>query len=159
MNIALAEPIEKGLDMAKSTAFKAASFGAIGATAQFLTEPKDKLKESAIGFGVGAGIYLAGKGLFKLMRTLPDEFETKSIKSIENALDAAHVYNAKLTSTAIPLVNRIKEFLPDDTSRSKVFHYIQGTKVNKNLKFDLNGKQITIKDQLTKEKDKQQFFI
>ena len=93
MNIALAEPIEKGLDMAKATAFKAASFGAIGATAQFLTEPKDKLKESAIGFGVGAGIYLAGKGLFKLMRTLPDEFETKSIKSIENALDAAQLYH------------------------------------------------------------------
>ena len=158
MNIALAEPIEKGLDMAKATAFKAASFGAIGATAQFLTEPKDKLKESAIGFGVGAGIYLAGKGLFRLMRTLPDEFETKSIKSIENALDAAHVYNNKLTSTAIPLVNRIKEFLPDETSRSKVFHYIQGTKVNKNLKFDLNGKQITIKD-LTKRERQSAFYI
>ena len=59
------------------------------------------------------------------MRTLPEEFETKSIKSIENALDAAHVYNSKLTSTAIPVVNRIKEFIPDDTSRSKVFHYIR----------------------------------
>ena len=122
MNAALHEPIEKGLDMAKATAFKAASFGAIGATAQFLTEPKDKLQESAIGFGAGVGIYLAGKGLYKLMRTLPSEFESKGINTIENALDAAHVYNNKLTSSAIPVVNRIKEFLPDQTSRSKVFH-------------------------------------
>jgi hypothetical protein len=33
---AMHEPIEKGLDMAKATALKAASFGAIGATAQLL---------------------------------------------------------------------------------------------------------------------------
>ena len=158
MDIALTEPIEKGLDMAKATALKAASFGAIGATAQFLTEPKDKLEESAIGFGVGAGIYLGAKGLFRLMRTLPAEFETQSIKTIENALDAAHVYNNKLTSTAIPVVNRIKEFLPDETSRSKVFHYIQGTKINKNLKFDLNGKELTVKD-LTKRERQAAFYI
>jgi len=158
MNAALHEPIEKGLDMAKATAFKAASFGAIGATAQFLTEPKDKLQESAIGFGAGVGIYLAGKGLYKLMRTLPSEFESKGINTIENALDAAHVYNNKLTSSAIPVVNRIKEFLPDQTSRSKVFHYIQGTKVNKNLDFDLNGKQLTLKD-LTKREAQGAFYI
>jgi hypothetical protein len=42
---AMREPIENGLDMAKATAFKAASVGAIGATAQFLTEPKIKLKK------------------------------------------------------------------------------------------------------------------
>ena len=33
------EPVENALQMAKSTAFKAAGFGAIGAL-QFLTEPK-----------------------------------------------------------------------------------------------------------------------
>ena len=158
MDIALAEPIEKGLDMAKSTALKAASFGAIGATAQFLTEPKDKLKESAIGFGAGVGIYLAGKGLYKLLRTMPSQFETQGIKTIENALDAAHVYNNKLTSASIPLVNRIKEFLPDHTSRSKVFHYIQGTQVDKNLKFDLNGKVLTKAD-LTKREAQAAFYI
>ena len=158
MDIALSEPIEKGLSMAKATALKAASFGAIGATAQFLTEPKDKLQESAIGFGVGAGIYLGAKGLFRLMRTLPAEFETQSIKTIENALDAAHVYNNKLTSSAIPVVNRIQEFLPDDHQRRKVFHFIQGTKVNKNLDFDLNGKVLTKAD-LSKKERQAAFYI
>jgi hypothetical protein len=158
IDIALKRPIENALDMAKATAFKAASFGAIGATAQFLTEPKDKLKESAIGFGAGVGIYLAGKGLYKLMRTMPSQIETKSINTMENALDAMHVYHHKLESASIPLVNRIKEFLPDQTSRSKVFHYIQGTKVDKNLNFDLNGKQLTLKD-LNKREAQGAFYV
>ena len=89
---------------------------------------------------------------------MPSQFETQSIKTIENALDAAHVYNNKLTSASIPLVNRIKEFLPDETSRSKVFHYIQGTQVNKNLKFDLNGKVLTKAD-LTKRERQAAFYI
>jgi hypothetical protein len=149
---AMHEPIEKGLDMAKTTALKAASFGAIGATAQFLTEPKDKLYESAIGFGAGAGIYLAAKGLHRLLRTIPQEFETQSIKTVENAIDAAHLLENKLTSNLIPIVNRIKEFLPDETSRSKVFHYIQGTTVDKQLRFTAAGNVLKASDLSKRER-------
>ena len=150
---AMHEPIEKGLDMAKATALKAASFGAIGATAQFLTEPKDKLYESAVGFGAGVGLYLTAKTLYKLMARVPQEFEVKSIKSVENAIDAAHLLENKLTSHVIPVVNYIKDLIPDETSRSKIFHYIQGTKVNKNLAFDLNGKTLNATDLSKRELD------
>ena len=135
--------------MAKSTAFKAAGFGAIGATAQFLTEPKDKLEESAIGFGVGAGIYLGAKGLFALFRKPPDPMIGKAERTLENALDTAHTYNSKLASAVVPMVTRLRNFLPEPNQRLKVFHYIQGTKVNKKLEFDLNGSVIT-KAQLTR---------
>ena len=143
------EPIEKGLDMAKSTALKAAGFGAIGATAQFLTEPKDKLEESAIGFGAGASIYLASKGLFALLRRKEAPEITKTVTTLENGLDTAHSYNAKLSSAVVPMITRIKDFLPDDKQRIKLFHYIQGTKVNKRLEPDLNGSPI-LRSQLSR---------
>ena len=143
------EPVENALQMAKSTAFKAAGFGAIGATAQFLTEPKDKLEESAIGFGVGAGIYLGAKGLFALFRKPPDPMIGKAERTLENALDTAHTYNSKLASAVVPMVTRLRNFLPEPNQRLKVFHHIQGTKVNKKLEFDLNGSVIT-KAQLTR---------
>ena len=79
LTLANNQPIENGLAMSKAAVFKnAASFGAIGGTAMFLTEPKDKLYETAKGFGYGAGIYLAGRQLFKMMREMPSEFDKKS---------------------------------------------------------------------------------
>jgi hypothetical protein len=147
------EAVENGLSMAKTTAFKAAGFGAIGATAQFLTEPKDKLKESAIGFGTGAGIYLAAKGLFRLLKKppTPEELQIdKSVTTLENALDTMHTYNMKLRGSIVPVVTRLKNLLPDDNHRRKVFHYIQGTRVNNKLEPDLiYGKPIK-KSELSK---------
>ena len=151
LTIANNQPIENALAMSKAAVFKnAASFGAIGGTAMFLTEPKDKLYETAKGFGYGAGIYLAGRQLFKMMREMPSEFNKKSIQHIEGALDAGHNYNAKLTSGVMPIINRIQEMLPDPTSRRKVFHYIQGSRVNKKLEFDLSSEPLTKKN-LTKQ--------
>ena len=40
--------------------------------------------------------------------------------------------------------------LPDPTSRRKVFHYIQGSRVNKKLEFDLSSEPLTKKN-LTKQ--------
>ena len=78
--------------------------------------------------GIGAAFdgaaVLLGKGSKRALAKVKARNKSIEDQTIENALDAAHVYNNKLTSTAIPVVNRIKEFLPDETSRSKVFHYI-----------------------------------
>jgi hypothetical protein len=149
---AMREPIENGLDMAKATAFKAASVGAIGATAQFLTEPKDKIEQAAYGFGAGVGIYLAGKGLFKLFQNPEAAFVTKSINTVENALDAHNILQNKLNSNIVPIVTKIKEFIPDDTSRVKIFHYIQGTKLaNGRLVYNKYGKALTKADMTKNE--------
>jgi hypothetical protein len=152
VSAAMREPAEKGLDMAKATAFKAASFGAIGATAQFLTEPKDKLEEAAFGFGAGVGIYFAGKGLYKLLSNPQSAYITKSIDTAEAALDAHNVLQHKLNSNIVPIVKKIKDFIPDETSRIKIFHYIQGTKLaNGRLTHNVFGKPLTKADMTKNE--------
>ena len=159
ISTAMREPAEKGLDMAKATAFKAASVGAIGATAQFLTAKKDKLEETAYGFGAGVGIYLAGKGLYKLLQNPEKAFVTKSINTVENALDAHAYLSSRLNSNVIPIVNRIKTYLPDEAQRKRVFHYIQGTKLASNrLEPNSSGTPLT-KSELTSREQRSAFYI
>jgi len=159
ISTAMREPAEKGLDMAKATAFKAASVGAIGATAQFLTAEKDKLQETAYGFGAGIGIYLAGKGLYKLLQNPEAAFVTKSINTVENALDAHAFLSSRLNSNVIPIVNRIKTYLPDEAQRKRVFHYIQGTKLASNrLEPNSFGTPLT-KSELTSREQRSAFYI
>jgi len=159
ISTAMREPAEKGLDMAKATAFKAASVGAIGATAQFLTAEKDKLQETAYGFGAGIGIYLAGKGLYKLLQNPEKAFVTKSINTVENALDAHAFLSSRLNSNVIPIVNRIKTYLPDEAQRKRVFHYIQGTKLASNrLEPNSFGTPLT-KSELTSREQRSAFYI
>jgi hypothetical protein len=140
-------------NMSKSTAFKttaltAASFGAIGATAQFLTEPDEKLKESLIGFGAGAGLYLGVRSLTKLFSRPVDPVLTKTIKTVEDGLIAHETYMYKMQSSVSQMYDDLVNLVPDPTERRQIFHYVQGTKVDANGNYSLAGRVI-VKNDLT----------
>jgi len=66
ISVGIRDVLENGRDSIKSSLVKAATFGTIGATAQFLTEEKDKVEESIKGFAAGAGFYAGYRVLGKL---------------------------------------------------------------------------------------------
>jgi len=142
--------INNAEDSIKSIAIKAASIGSIGATAQFLTEEKDKLKESAYGFAIGSGIYFAYKGLNRLIKNTTKLSDLEL--NFEAKLDSLQINNAKINGYAVDASNKLKNFLPDVRSRQKIFHFINGTKIDHNLNYNKNGFVLTINDLSYREK-------
>ena len=138
---AVAEPVENIRDMAKNTLLKAATFGGVFATAEFLTEPDEKLLAAAKGFGAGVGIYAAYKGLVSVFGKTNQSW-VNAEKRAESALDTGPYMTIRYNSDIQRLVNEMKDFNPDAFSRRRVGHHIMGTKVNENLIPDPSGKPI-----------------
>jgi len=142
------EVLENGRDSIKSSLVKAGTFGTIGATAQFLTEEKDKVYESIKGFAAGAVFYAGYKVLGKLFgqakRLSPIELD------FERVSDSIHMIQNKVNSKAVEVSSVLKDLLPDPSDRIKVFHNINKTTVDNNLNYNKFGKAILDKD-LTKE--------
>ena len=160
IDMAIRESIENGRDSIKSSLVKAGTFGAIGATAQFLTEEQDKVVESIKGFGTGVAVYGLIKGAGKLFgaakKLSPIELD------FERTTDAIKIQHHKLDSVATRVAINLKDLLPDPSDRIKVFHNINKTKVDKNLQFSKTGKIIPdselTKDQLEAKRILQKYF-
>jgi hypothetical protein len=149
--------------MSKSGAFKkfligAGSFGAIGATAQFLTEPKDKLEESLVGFGTGAALYTGLRGFGKLISKAPDPMVEKNIATIENALEAMQLYQHRVEVPLTQMYDDFVNLIPDQTRRRHIFHYIQGTKVDRNGFISEAGRVLTKADLTSAELEAVEFL-
>jgi len=148
IDTAVREVLENGRDSIKSSLVKASTFGAIGATAQFLTEEKDKVYESIKGFALGAGIYGLIKGTGKLFG------QTKKLSPMEldfeRVSDTILIQQNKVNSNAVKFTSSLKDLLPDASDRIKVFHNINKTKVNSNLEYSKTG-SIIPDSALTKE--------
>jgi len=142
------ELLDNANDSIKSSLVKAGTFGTIGATAQFLTEEDEKVKESIIGFGAGVAVYGILKGLKKALKL--DEKVSRLTLDYDNFTDASLIQSQKILSNVGELRTAQKNLLPDRTARRKVFHNIQGTKVNENFFPDPKGKIIQ-DSQLTKQ--------
>ena len=141
---------ENGRDMSMNAALKgAASFGAIGGVAQFLTADDEKLLATAKGVGVGAAIYGAGRFLMRRAAKTSKEFDEAALSS-EAATDAMKMSTVKLNSAATELSNVIKNSLPDGLdSRRRVFYHLSGAKGTWNWKqskftFDPKGKVLEL---------------
>ena len=160
IDTAIRESIENGRDSIKSSLVKAGTAGAIGATAQFLTEEDDKVIESLKGFGTGAAIYGLIKGAGKLFgaarKLSPVELD------FERTTDAIKIQHHKLDSVATRIAVDLKNLLPDPSDRIKVFHNINKTKVDNNLQYNKFGKIIPdselTKDQLEAKRILQKYF-
>lgn len=138
------EVLENGRDSIKSSLVKAGTFGAIGATAQFLTEEKDKIPETIKGFGAGVVAYGAIKGISKLFG------QAKKLSPIELGFermsDTILITSSKVNSKAVEVAAFIKDKLPDPSDRIKVFHNINKTKVDQNLQYSRIGNIIKDSD-------------
>jgi len=138
------ELIENGRDSIKSSVVKASTFGAVGATSQFLTEEDDKVIESVKGFAVGAAAYGLIKGANKLWS------KSKELSPLEldfeRMTDAILVQQNKVNSNAVNFTSKLKDLLPDPSQRIRVFHNINKTKVNNNLEYSRTGRIISDSD-------------
>jgi hypothetical protein len=141
IDTAIRDSLENGRDSIKSSLVKAGTFGAIGATAQFLTEEDDKVVESIKGFGTGVAAYALIKGANKLF------FSSRKLSPIEldfeRTADAIKMQYHKLDSMATRISIELKNLLPDASDRIKVFHNINKTKVDNNLQYNKSGRIIT----------------
>ena len=129
---------ETAYDAIKSSAIKASSLGVIGATAQFLTEEDEKLKESLIGFTAGVGVYAGYKGLAKAFgwaKKVP-----QATVDFEIMEQATNIMNTRVNSAAGDIIAMFKNTVPEPTSRRRIFHYIQGTTVDKKLNYNPKGR-------------------
>ena len=139
--MAMKPPVENSRDMAKNTLLKAATFGGVGATAEFLTEKDEKLIGAAEGFLAGSGLYLGYKGLSFLLRNTNKQWDIAE-KKVEAAMSTPDKMSIVYLTEAQKLSNAWKDMVPDITSRQRVFHYIAGTKVDENLKFSRTARPI-----------------
>ena len=160
ISVGIRDVLENGRDSIKSSLVKAATFGTIGATAQFLTEEKDKVEESIKGFAAGAGFYAGYRVLGKLFG------QARKLSSIEldfeRVSDSVYITQNKVNSKAVEVSSVLKDLLPDPSDRIKVFHNINKTKVNNNLEYNKYGKAIPdselTKDQLEAKRIIQKYF-
>ena len=137
-------PVENARDMAKNTLLRMATFGGIAATAEFLTEPDEKLLAASKGFGVGAGLYLGAKGLISLFGKTNKHWD--DALRAEAGLATPDKMTIRYNSEAQKLANQWKDFIPDVTSRRRVGNYIFGTKVDENLIPNPRSKPIAWED-------------
>jgi len=137
-------PVENARDMAKNTLLKMATFGGIAATAEFLTEPDEKLLAASKGFAVGAGLYLGAKGLISLFGKTNKHWD--DALRAEAGLATPDKMTIRYNSEAQKLANQWKDFVPDAFSRRRVGNYIFGTKVDENLIPNPRAKPIVWED-------------
>ena len=142
MTVVLRQLYENGRDMSVASWFKgAASIGAVLGTAQFLTADDEKLLATAKGVGLGAGIYVAGRALFKGFKNHDSDH---AALAVESALDASKIITVKTNSLVHKLSQSVKNALPDAIdSRRKVFYYLTGARGKWNSKtsqFEYNSK-------------------
>jgi len=149
IHLAMKPPVENARDMAKNTLLKMATFGGIGATAEFLTEPDDKLLASGKGFIAGSALYLGGKALSSLFGRQNKQWAAAEAKA-EAAMSAPDYMTIRYNTAAQKVSNLWKDYLPDNFSRRKVGHYLMETKVDENLNFNPRAKPIQW-NELTKE--------
>ena len=149
IHLAMKQPVENARDMAKNTLLKMATFGGIGATAEFLTEPDDKLIASGKGFVAGSALYLGGKALISLFGRQNKQWAAAEAKA-EAAMATPDYMTIRYNTASQKVSNLWKDYLPDNFSRRKVFHYISGTNVDENLNFNPRAKPIQW-NELTKE--------
>lgn len=122
---------ENSKDMAIANALKVGgSLAAIGATAQFLTAPDEKLLASAKGAAAGLALYGAGKLFLKAVSKTTKELNPVTV-DVEAGLDAMRMAPVKLESSGYKLANSVKMMIPDAIdSRPKITYYITGAKVD-----------------------------
>ena len=149
IHLAMKQPVENARDMAKNTLLKMATFGGIGATAEFLTEPDDKLIASGKGFIAGSALYLGGKALTSLFGRQNKQWAAAEAKA-EAAMATPDYMTIRYNTAAQKVSNLWKDYLPDSFSRRKVGHYIMGTRVDENLNYNPRSRPIQW-NELTKE--------
>ena len=148
MTAALRSINENAKDMATANAFKTAgSLAAIGGVAQFLTVEDEKVLATAKGAGAGVALYLAGKGLIKMLKKTSTTLNGAAL-DVEAGLDAMRFAPVKLNSSGAELRRAINLMIPDALhSKKYLFYYLTKGKVNrKTWKYDAKAPLISLEE-------------